>query len=341
MIRYISDLPESLTDLDCSNNRIKSIDKFPKGIITVICSHNLLEELPTIPETIGYFDCSFNNLTVLPKIKKYGGFVINNNPITEQILPGVEQLSVSLKTIKYKGDDVNIVTLPKGTVLFRGYSREKNIIDDYVGYNTGKNNTTVVPEDYNVFFYPYPFAVEEYFTHFATFVIVVLQYDVQIVSQVYPSTNTHNDMYQNYAYVKPCIPRTMDPCLTADFMKAYPEIVGQIGLFPGDVEAMNAIYSEKVETFKYWKNFMDYSGYIGVPEVILYPFKERQKTKSFSEKDKTFESLNSRIKEYNYVPIVITDKENYKNIVDSLLSTEGYNGMKIKMNPVTHMYYLE
>jgi len=340
MIREITDLPSTLRILNCSNNRIKSIDKFPEGILDVNCSHNLLEELPSIPETIGYLNCSFNNLTVLPNVRKYGGLVIDNNPITEQILPGVEQLSLPMKSIKYKGDNVNIATLPKGTVLFRGYRGEQNIIDDYIGYNTEKDNKTIIPEDYNVFFYPYPFAVEEYFINFKTFVIMSLQYDVQIVSQVYPSTNTHNDMNRGYEYVKPCKARPYDPCLTGGFMKEYPKVVGQIGLFPGDIKAMNAIYSGKEETFKYWKNFMDYNGYIGVPEVILYPFKERQKTKTFTEKDKTFESLNNRIKEYNYVPIAITNKENYKSIVDALLSEEGYNGMKMKMNPLTHMYYL-
>lgn len=342
MLREITNLPSKLRILNCSNNRIKIIDKLPEGIADVICSHNLLEELPSIPESVRHLDCSFNNLTTLPNVKRFGGLIIDNNPITEQILPGVEHLSVSLKTIKYKGDDVNIITLPKGTILFRGYNEEKNIIDDYVGFRreAPEDNETIIPEDYNVFFYPYPFAVEEYFSNFKTFVIMALQYDVQIVSQVYPSTNTHDDMYRDYGYVKPCKARPYDPCLTADFMKEYPKVVGQIGLFPGDVKAMNDIYSDKVETFKYWKNFMDYNGYVGVPEVILYPFKERQKKKTFTEKDKTFESLNSRIKEYNYVPIVITNKENYKSIVDSLLSEEGYNGMKIRMNSLTHMYYL-
>ncbi len=340
MIRIISDLPESLKELDCSNNRIKSIDKFPTGIYLINCSYNLLEGLPEIPETIDLLNCSFNNLTKLPNIKNEWGLDISNNPIVDEIFPGVESLNVPMKSIKYKGDDVNIITIPKGTILFRGYSSKDEIISDFVGYPS-KNDDTIIPKDYNVFFYPYPFVVENYFRHFNTFAIMVLQYDIQIVSQVYPSLNSRNDIRRNYQYIKPCTTRMYDPCLTDDFRREHPNVVGEIALADMDMVPINQINLEKVQAFKYRKNFMDVDGNMGVPEVILYPFKERQKTKTFSEKDKTFESLNSRIKEYNYVPIIITGKENYKNIVDSLLSPEGYNGMKIKMNPVTHMYYLE
>jgi len=265
---------------------------------------------------------------------------IEHNPIIEEIFPGVEALNVPMKTLKYKGDEVNIITIPKGTVLFRGYPTKEAIVSDFVGY-PNKNNTTIIPKDYNVFFYPYPFVIENYFYNFGTFVLMMLQYDIQVVSQVYPSTNTRDDMRRNYHYVKPCLARSYDPCLTEGFMKEYPDIVGELALAGMDLNAINLINTEKVEPFKYRKNFMDIDGHMGVPDLILYPFKQREKERTFTEKDKTFESLNSRIKEYNYVPIVIVEKENYKATIDALLSTEGYNGMKMKMNPITHMYYLE
>jgi hypothetical protein len=52
---------------------------------------------------------------------------------------------------------VYVTTLPKGTVLYRGVETTDKLYDDLYGVRT-EDGSYCLPPEYNVFFYPFPFA---------------------------------------------------------------------------------------------------------------------------------------------------------------------------------------
>lgn len=56
-------LPESLTDLNCPYNRLKSIPALPRSIYRVVCNNNNIDDLPFIPAELLYLNCTKNPMT--------------------------------------------------------------------------------------------------------------------------------------------------------------------------------------------------------------------------------------------------------------------------------------
>ena len=67
-------------------------------------------------------------------------------------------LPAGIEIRKYGEQDVQITTIPKGTLLFRAVSTIDRIREDIFGLRKGENHC--LPPQYNVFFYPFPFADE-------------------------------------------------------------------------------------------------------------------------------------------------------------------------------------
>jgi len=65
-LTQISNLPETLTELKCSNNKITKM-VLPKNLQRLTCSCNLLEELGDVPETLVELICTNNKLVKLPE----------------------------------------------------------------------------------------------------------------------------------------------------------------------------------------------------------------------------------------------------------------------------------
>ena len=69
-IEYLPELPNSLRYLFCWNNSIKEIIKLPESLIEFNCSKNKLTKLPELPNKLELLGCSNNNLTELPDFPK-------------------------------------------------------------------------------------------------------------------------------------------------------------------------------------------------------------------------------------------------------------------------------
>lgn len=118
----------------------------------------------------------------------------NRNPFYMQITPVLEKFTDSAG--KPASIDLPLVTLPPGTVLFRGMRiPNPESVDvrmfyrDFLGDPEGKRNLCMTPT-HNVFFYPFPyvaFGVNDVGKEYDMMQMVVLVHPVTVVSMISPS----------------------------------------------------------------------------------------------------------------------------------------------------------
>jgi surface protein len=187
----------------------------------------------------------------------------------------------------YDGDmNLSIITIPKGTILFR---KSKDINSDYCGIPQKDNKNNYATHKYhNVFFYFYPFYSDsiDATSDEMTNKMFYLTKDIQLLNLTYPSKanrgDKHNSYYENI--FKPCKEidiklKSYDPCLTDYFIEDFPDVMGMLAIARTDANDHIKIYynknnSEKDEALFYsvlWKD----SEIIGSPEIILHPFQKR------------------------------------------------------------------
>jgi Leucine-rich repeat (LRR) protein len=63
----LPELPERLTDLNCSYNQLERLPDLPSGLVFLSCGFNRLVELPKLPATLSELSCRNNQLETLPK----------------------------------------------------------------------------------------------------------------------------------------------------------------------------------------------------------------------------------------------------------------------------------
>jgi len=362
-ISKLPKIPSELEYIDCSHNKLSTLPKI--GKMTLLnASHNLITDLP-IFESIDELNLSYNQLTSLDALqdnvenrdvsfnsiqsekeinKIPRGIKLLNmegNPAYNNIKPDIRTPYFSYVTRYFKNEKVNVTTIPKGTVLFKGYNETKQILSDYTGwYKTGEKYSYVWP-NFNVFFYPYPFVVDEIDIverSKITMVTYVLQNDVKVILGVLPSNNMRDDRH-NSNYLKSCNTIQVskhfeglyyDPCFNPEFMEQNSDIIGSLFLSGTDSNAHTTITGKNVKLLKYRHFFQDKVNHVGVPEIILYPFKQRHFEEiQFERSSNTlYDVIKKNINLYNYKPISIEEhykskESNFKTFVDKLLSPEG------------------
>lgn len=314
-LRKLPRLPSSLLYLNCSNNReLKELPKLPKGLDTLICSHCSIEYITDLPYNISNLIANDNNIKDLPYFSENPNFfyILNRNPCPIGFINRYGSITQYSKKrihriIEFKDDYVYTMILPKGTILFRGTSKE-DISNNIKGVsiphlvNNGFKETEVYLEhalypNYNVFFYPYPYSTDKIFKNFTDMLIYTLERDVEIVMGVTPSPNKRSNRI-NSEYLKSCnkvdlssdpdiVGRTYDPCFDPEFIKLYPKIVGIINMAKTDTDIHIATTPDEVFFTKYRSNFMDAASNVGIPEIILYPLTKRQKERFYPIHDNT------------------------------------------------------
>lgn len=76
-------LPDSLQYLGCYNNQLTSIPPLPKVFIDLYCPYNLLTSLPDLPDTLYNLNCSNNPyLQCLPKLTRINTLTFDSTAIT-------------------------------------------------------------------------------------------------------------------------------------------------------------------------------------------------------------------------------------------------------------------
>ena len=190
------------------------------------------------------------------------------------------------ETIQYGRMTIHTLTLPKHTILFRLTSNPSN---DLEGVLT--NGVRCVIPNFNVYFYPNPFAAElafqKYLGEFDDNVYAYeLEKDVRVVMLLNPSKyNRHSRTQKNF--LKPCsevrkgcMPRELkkyDICLEDEFIETFPWLVGILSNPVKDFLAMKKELDKPANEplRKYFHYARDSSNMTALPELALHPFASR------------------------------------------------------------------
>ena len=191
-----------------------------------------------------------------------------------------------METIPYRNTKLNIKTFPKGTLLFRLVERP---IDDRRGVLL-KDGTRCLTPNYNVYFYPNPFAgkmaLEKWLAHYKTMTVYILTKDVKVLWLLKPSKytrttkNTRKNFIKRCSLVpKGCLPRkgeSYNPCMSDTMIAKYPDIVGMVSLSPNDAKRTRQRLPRSTRKIRsYFKSAVDDMGIESVPEIILHPLAKR------------------------------------------------------------------
>jgi hypothetical protein len=185
--------------------------------------------------------------------------------------------------IPYRNTKLLLKIIPKDTLLFR---MVQNPIDDMRGVSIGDGKRCLTP-NYNVFFYPNPFAGPIAFAKYPThknldMVIYKLTTDIKVISLVKPSKYTRYTKNQPRTFIKRCstvkkgcLPRSgtsYDPCLSDTIIKKYPDVVGILAISVSDTASIKRRLKKTKRFFKFAE---DARNIPGIPELILHPLKQR------------------------------------------------------------------
>ena len=346
-IKKLPELPETLKYLNCNNNQLKSLPDL-KNLIGCSANNNKISKMPKLTRNIIRLYLKNNNIKIIPK-EYYSSDVITTligNPIGKEIY---HITSTDLKLIeyrKYKEEDLPVITIPKGTVLFRNHPNPQVIANDFIGMPKKSfwfGEEYYLSSNHLVWYSLRPF--EEMFGN--TTSINVLQNDIKVILGLNPSNLTGTDIifWRETKFQIECdklkhkrkVPQTDGDgteyaCYKEDFIEQNPDIMGSFQNYPGD-DATGFRFNKKFildyETF-----YEDSNKFINVPELVIYPRKIRDfKDRVMKKKDFTEQWLEDHIEEFNVKPLYIFNSEfnfggkdftKYKEIIDSLLSNKGY-----------------
>jgi hypothetical protein len=194
-----------------------------------------------------------------------------------------------MEEIPYRNTKLLIQTIPKGTLLFRLVKQSK---DDLRGVPLADGTRCIIP-NYNVFFYPNPFAIKLALSKWLekedlgkTVHVYTLTNDVRVIKLLKPSKYSRAHKSTKRTFIKRCslvpkgcMPNSLkdyDPCLSDSIVKKYPDVVGIIGIPLRDANELKKTLkktSKKVKTFL--KFAEDSVGVKGIPELVLHPLTKR------------------------------------------------------------------
>ena len=219
------------------------------------------------------------------------------------------------------GSEFKTVTLPRGTLLFRGVNSDS--------YNEYTTDHFCISPTAHTFFYPAPY-LENYNIH----IIYTTNYDLELLLLVKPSTMYKIDRNDkpDSSIIKICkdisgddkcgyTMSSEDPCFTEKMMKDFPHILGFIGIDKRDLASFFAQYTSYInyDMKSHISQILgsilsNERGLIGVPEIAIHPLHLRRSDKYWIKKGnmKTMQNYISYIHfnraEYNFSPLLYITK---------------------------------
>jgi hypothetical protein len=237
-----------------------------------------------------------------------------------------------IKNYSLKGTPFQTLTIPKGTVLFRGINYDKSsrymtIFNDLVGYLNDKYYA--IDPNMNVFFYPAPYvsdSVKIYDVH----IMYITQYDIELLLLIKPSVISRGDKEnKKYEHIfttcdnlgeKNKCGQDMnpnDPCFTEDILKLFPQIDGYIGIAEQDAEILTKKYQDMLIRYKNIDKIKQIlpsllsnsRNIISVPEIVIHPFRFRYDncyliTERFYNPETVVKYCINNRAQYNFFPLL-------------------------------------
>lgn len=190
-------------------------------------------------------------------------------------------------------ENFTTLTIPKGTVLFRGLHIEetdnyRKMFSDLLGYYT--EGVFKTPPTQNVFFYPAPY-VSQCVDNFNIHCMYVTNYDLELFLMIRPSDIHRGDRYnETNRYFQTCESisnkdkcgfemKGSDACFTQEFLEKYPHINGYISIANTDagkflIQTRKMLQNKRANSLIQMLPCISQNSReaIGIPEIVLYPF---------------------------------------------------------------------
>ena len=280
-------------------------------------------------------------------------------PIPDAMKPHIPQrIPPGFEVRPYPGDDGEVIplwitTIPKGTLLFRGFNTSHQLTEDIAGIRTG--NTYCCSAHYMVYFYPFPF-VDATVKPYGQYAVYVLLHDIKLACFMGPAPLSRADRLIEGMPHTACNKvnfgcglkgREYDPCLTDAFQAANPDVVGMIGIARQDRIA----FQKQVVTDPHYKTYVgqytdSHSLVGGIPELVLMPH-TRALAKDAVTTIAELTSYASKATPYlNYALLHVMKRtdDTIKSFIDQLLSPEGFpyqeSHIHAKLNQETGFYQI-
>ena len=191
-----------------------------------------------------------------------------------------------MEEIPYRNTKILIQTIPKGTLIFRAAEAVEN---DLRGVPLGDGTRCIIP-NFNVFFYPNPFAasrsIGKWLKKSMKMYVYTLKNDIRVVKLLNPSkySRTTKSTKRNFIkrcsrVPKGCMPNNLsewDPCFSDTIVKNYPDVVGMLAIAYSDsVRLKKSLKKTSKNVSKFFKMTSDARGTTGLPELVLHPLTKR------------------------------------------------------------------
>jgi hypothetical protein len=215
--------------------------------------------------------------------------------------------------IPYRNTKIQLKTIPKGTLLFRLVKNQK---DDLRGVPLDDGTRCMIP-NYNVFFYPNPFAVKKILGKYIddenlgkTVYVYQLTQDIKVIHLLKPSKHyrelkgTKRNFIKRCSTVpKGCMPNSLasyDPCLSDTIVKKFPDVVGMMGIPARDSrELKRSLKKTSKKVSSYFKLASDSFGLTGIPELVLHPLTKRPSKQVIVHDDDILENNYKLLTKFN------------------------------------------
>ena len=191
-----------------------------------------------------------------------------------------------MEEIPYRNTKLLIQTIPKGTLIFRATEAMEN---DLRGVPLEDGTRCIIP-NFNVFFYPNPFAasrsIGKWMKKSMKMYVYTLKNDIRVVKLLNPSKysrttkSTKRNFIKRCSLVpKGCMPNNLsawDPCFSDTIVKNYPDVVGMLAIAYSDsVRLKKSLKKTSKNVLKFFKMASDVKKKTGLPELVLHPLTKR------------------------------------------------------------------
>lgn len=241
------------------------------------------------------------------------------------------------------GSTFDVVTLPKGTVLFHGFygTYDKGISEDKLftelfGDYDECGHYCVAPNTQK-FFYPAAFMGDVVYK-FQLYAIFVLNYDVNLVSMVLPLKAVHRDTGSLDSATVRCNLlgkssdecglgyKRADHCLTPMLLNEHPDIHGYIAITGNDGSWFKTKFHAALHESN--ANYVDMTtpmvvtnatGMSSIPEIVIHPYHVRSTEKHTIHPRGVLDPIHfalSHISLLNYMPLVYFSETDTFSLLD-------------------------
>ena len=241
------------------------------------------------------------------------------------------------------GETFDVVTLPKGTVLFHGFygiydesiSEDKLFTELFGDYD--ESGYYCVGPNTQKFFYPAPF-MGDIVTKFQLYGIFVLNYDINLVSMVLPSSAVHRDIGSLDSSTTRCtmlgqdsdecgLPyKRVDHCLTSLLLQEHPDIHGYIAITGNDGSwfktKFHAMLHESNANYVNMTTPMiltNATGLAAIPEIVIHPYHVRSSNTRVVHPRAVIDPIHyalSHASLLNYMPLVYFSETDTFSLLD-------------------------